>query len=353
VFTIQDEISLAIVDTLKVRLLGDERAGFAGRRTDDVEAYNLYLKGRFYWNERTPSLLRKAQTCFRQAIERDPGFAQAYAGLADTYSVLENWNMCSRDEAEQTLTEAKGAASKAIELGDLAEAHASLGWVKMALDRDWHGAEEEFARAIELNPGYAPARQWQAVYLRAMGRNDEALETIRQAQELDPLSPIIATLVGEMLHAVGRLDEAIEHLGRTLEMHPLFGAAHIELAKVYLKKGMTEMARASIEHALSVPGGETWRPGIAYILAVTGEQDRAREELWEVEQSAEGRRTPQTIMAAIHAALGDRDRAFELLEEVCRSRSSDVIGLLTEDLLEGLRADPGFAEIRRKVGLEE
>jgi hypothetical protein len=136
-------------------------------------------------------------------------------------------------------------------------------------------------------------------------------------------------------------------------MHPLFGLAHTELAKVYLKKGMNEMARASVEDALGLPGGELWRAAIPYILAVTGEQDRAREEFRKLERSAVGRRTPQTIMAAIHDALGDRDRAFELLEEVCRSRSSDVINLFTEGLLEGLRADPRYAEIRRKVGLEE
>jgi TolB-like protein/tetratricopeptide (TPR) repeat protein len=352
VFAIQDDISLAIVDTLKVRLLGDDRTGFAGRRTDDIEAYNLYLKGRFYWNERGPSSVRNAQTCFRRAIERDTGFAQAYAGLADTYSVLENWNMCTRDEAEQTLREAEAAALKAIELDDLAEAHASLGWTKMALHRDWQGAEGEFARAIELNPSYATARHWYSVCLRVMGREDEALQMLKQAQELDPLSPIVGTHVGEMLHAVGKLDEAIDQLKKTLEMHPMFGLALAELAKVYLKKGMKEKARASIEDALSVPGGEIWRVGIAYILAVTDEQDRAREELRELERSSVGSRMPQTIMAAVHGALGDSDRAFELLEEVCRSRSSDVINLLTESLLDGLRADPRFAALRRKVGLE-
>jgi serine/threonine protein kinase/tetratricopeptide (TPR) repeat protein len=352
VFAIQDEISRFIVDTLKVRLLRDEKAGITGRRTDDIEAYNLYLKGRYYWNERRPSLVLKAQTCFRQAIERDPGFAQAYAGLADTYGVIENWNMCTRDEAEQILREAEKAALKAIELDDVAEAHASLGWGKMALYRDWHGAEAEFARAIELNPGYATARQWQSIHLRVMGRQEEALQAIRQAHELDPLSPIIGTLVGETLSAVGRLDEAKEQLERTLEMHPLFGLAHVELAKLYLKKEMFDMARASIERALSVPGGEAWQAGIAYMLAVTDEQDKAREELRRLEQSSEGGRTPRTIIAAIYWALGDKDRTFELLEEACRSRSSDIIAVFTESLIDEFRTDPRYAALRREAGLE-
>ncbi len=352
VFAIQDDISLAIVDKLKVRLLGGDNLTATGRRTQDLEAYALYLKGRFYWNKRNPQDVRRGLKCFRQAIERDPSYAAAYVGVADCNLALRNQPELETAEA---FHEVDAAIKKALALDEnLAEAHASLAWVKMERDWDWDGAEEEFRRAIQLNPGHATARQWHATYLNVIGRPNEALTESRRAQELDPLSPMIGVKVGNKLRALGRHDEAITQYNSVLEIDPLFSFAHIGLAGAHVAKGEYEEAIAEIERGISCPGPEGWRDlALAYIHAVAGREDQARELLAEAEGSAREGRDHASYMAAIHLALGERERALDWIEWACEEPSTEVLRVMADPRFAALRSDPRFVAIRRKVGLPE
>ena len=231
IFAIQDEISLAIVDKLKVKLLRDEKTALVKRYTDNLEAYNLYLKGRYHWNKRTPEGLTKAIEYLRQVTEKDPGYALAYAGLADCYSMLEQAHVLPAKEA---FPEAKKMAAKALQIDEtLAEAHNSLAYVRWKYDWDWVGAEREFLRAFELNPNYATGHQWYAVYLADMGQTDEAIKEIKKAQELDPLSLIINIASASILTCARQYDQAIEQCRKTLDMDPNFVVAHLPLGWIY------------------------------------------------------------------------------------------------------------------------
>ena len=350
VFAIQDEISLAIVDKLKIRLLGKDRGAIAGRHTEDLEAYNLYLKGRYHWNKRVPEEVRKGLECFRQAIERDPNYAAAYAGLADCYLVLENMGEL---EPEEAFREADAAVARALELdGNLAEAHASLGWIKMVRDGDWDEAERELLRAIELNPSYSTARQWYAIHRMAVGRLYDGLAEATRAQRLDPLSPMIGVVVGLMLSSVGEYERAAEQLRKTLEIDPMFIPAHTGLSETYLARGMYEEAFAEIEKTASLPGGEKWHATtLGYAYAVAGKRDEAFQLLDDLDSATEGAPPPPITVAEIYAALGEEDRALELLEKACETRSSQMLFILTSRAFDDLRSHHRFAALLKKIGV--
>jgi TolB-like protein len=227
IFAIQDEISLAIVEKLKVKLLGEEKVALVKRYTDDLEAYNLYLKGRYFWYKRTREAILKGLEYFHQAIEKDPTYALAYAGIADCYNMLGFFDYLSPKEA---FPKAKAAAAKALEIdGTLAEAHSSLAEVKTYYDHDWLGAEREFQRAIELNPSYSTAYQWYGEYLALMGRHDESIIMGKRALEVDPLSPIVSTNLAGFYWLARQYDEAIERYQKVLEMEPDFMVARLWL----------------------------------------------------------------------------------------------------------------------------
>ncbi len=230
----QREIAREIVDKLKLRVSGQEK-GLAKHYTESNEAYQFYLKGRFYWNKRSQEGFQKALEYFQQAIERDPNFALAYSGLADTYNLLGSPEAGGGDmPPNEMLTKAKAAALKALEIDDsLAEPHVSLAHTKYFYDRDWAGAEREFKRAIELNPNYPVAHHWYAIYLSVVGRQREALAEIRRAQDLDPLSLSINAWLGRILGLAGQSDQALEQLRKTVEMDPNFILAHYRLGSLY------------------------------------------------------------------------------------------------------------------------
>ena len=350
VFAVQDEIALAIVEKLKLGLKGEDAFAGGKRRTGDLEAYNLYLRGRHHWNRRIPEEVRKGLGCFREAIERDPNYAPAYVGLADCYTILENLGELPPEEA---FREAHTAVSKALEIDDgVAEAHASLGYIKMARYRDWDEAERELLRAIELNPGYATGRHWHSIYLASVNRLEEALAQIERAQELDPLSSMISTMAAFYLAGLGQYDQAIEQLNRTLRMDSRFGPAHVQLAALYARKGMREEALAEIERAAKLPMGERQRlVALAYALTVSGKGDEALKLVGDLKGAAGEGVAPRNVMAAIYTALGEKDRAFELLDQVCEARTSVIFQVLTESAFEDLRSDPRFLALRRKAGL--
>jgi len=225
IFAIQDEISLAIVDRLKVKLLKEEKAKLVKRFTENQEAYNLYLKGRYFWNRRYEGGLQKGIEFFQQAIEKDPLYALAYVGMADCYILLGHFGWLPPKEA---YPRARTAAEKALEIDDkLAEAHTSMGWIRTFYDWDWVGAEEEFKRALNLNPNYATGYEWYAVSLAPMERLDEASILLKRALELDPLSLMISTVVGLGLYWARQYDEALDQYRRTLEMDPNFSLAYL------------------------------------------------------------------------------------------------------------------------------
>jgi len=350
IFTIEEEISREISDKLRLKLSGAEKKQLTKRYTENTEAYRLYLKGRFYWNKRAADSIKKGIEYFQQAIESDPGYALAYAGLADSYNILASYSTLPPKEA---FPMAKAAATRALELDDkLAEAHTSLAFVKFGYDWDWPGSEREFKQAIQLNPGYATARNWYAVCLAALGRQDEAFEQVKLAHDLDPLSLPINTNLGWLLHLAGRFDEAIEQYLKTIELDEGFGLAHRRLGQTYEQKQMYGEAIAEFQKALASSGEDVeLLSARGHFHAALGETDKANDVLEQLSYLAKHRYVPAYLIARVYLGLGDYARVFELLEKACDERYGYLAYLNVEPLFDGIRTDPRFLEIVRRVGL--
>jgi TolB-like protein/Tfp pilus assembly protein PilF len=353
VFAIQDEISLAIVDKLKVKLLGDEKAKILKRYTQNLEAYELYLKGRYHWNRRTPDALKKAMAHFEQVIQKDPDYALAYAGLADCYSMLAQVYVLPPKEA---FPKAKALASKALQIDEtLAEAHTSLAFVLSCFDWDWAGAEREFRRAIELNPNYATAHQWFAMVLVKVGRTSEAIQEIHKALELDPLSLIINTSAGFVYLYAGREDKAVEQAEKILDMDPTFGGAHMILADVHKRRGKNEEAVEGILKGSSFAGFLSQQE--ATVLretyassGLTGYLRKWLEIMW---TKAEQGRVLYYKIASLYALLDDTKKAIECLEKAYEEHDYSLNDLLVDDDFEKLRSNPRFVQLIKKMGFPE
>jgi serine/threonine protein kinase/tetratricopeptide (TPR) repeat protein len=357
IFAVQEAISREISGKLRLKLTGAEKKRLTKRYTENTEAYHLYLKGRYYENKFfNEAALRRAIECFQQAIERDPTYALAYAGLADCYIRLSIFNVAPSKEG---FAKARAAVLKALEIDDkLAEAHTSLARIKSSFDWDWLAAEEEFRRAIELNPNYATAHHLYGRHLMIMGRFDEAAVEIRRASELDPLSLHINADLSAPLFFARQYDRAIESLRETLEMDPNFALAHVRLGGAYEFKGMYEEAIAEYQRAIELSGSSADNPTMSAVLAhsyaASGRGDQARDILNRLkEQSQRGYVSPCDI-AEVHAALGEEDQAFEWLEKAYDARSSDLRFLkVSQFFTDSLRSDPRFADLLRRVGLAE
>ncbi|MDQ3665888.1 MAG: protein kinase [Acidobacteriota bacterium] len=286
----QREIAREIVDKLKLKVSGQEK-GLAKHYTESNEAYQSYLKGRFYWNKRSQEGFQKALEYFQQAIERDPNFALAYSGLADTYSLLGAPEAGGDMPPNEMLPKAKAAALKALEIDDsLAEPHVSLAHVKYNYDRDWAGAEREYKRAIELNPNYPIAHHWYAIYLSVVGRQREALAEIRRAQELDPLSLSINVWLGRILSLSGQSDQALEQMRKTVEMDPNFIQVHYRLGSLYEEKGMYDEAISEFKQALKLSGVKpAGVSALARAYALAGKREEAQKNLDELLQLSKQR----------------------------------------------------------------
>ena len=347
VFAVEDAIAQRVAEALTPRLDPGARARLGRRGTDDLNAYNAYLKGRYFWNRRTETDFRKAIGSFRQAIAADPSYALAYSGLSDCYSLLSVWGA---GPPRETLGDARAAAARAI-AGDDApgEAHASAAFVRWIYDWDWEGADQAFRRAIALNPGYATAAQWYAYYLASRGRFDEAVVQIRRAQELDPLSVSIATDVGEISCWAGRYDDAIPQLRAALEMEPNFAVAHNVLGIVHLRRGRTAEALAELERAFALDGSPRLLATLGHAYGVAGRRADARNALKRLRAFAATRYISPFQLALVHAGLGEDGDAFALLEKAREERSDNMAILRAYPLLERLRADPRFAELMARV----
>jgi TolB-like protein/Tfp pilus assembly protein PilF len=348
ILAVQEDITRAIAGKLRARLSGADERRLAKSYTDNTEAYRLYLKGRFYWNKRTAEGFNQAVDYFRQAIERDPDYALAYAGLADCYILRPG-------RQREELPKAKEAAERALALDPtLAEAHTSLAFAKTLFNRDWDGARAGFEEAIRLNPKYPTAHQWFGIYWSILGKPDEALAEINRAIELDPLSLIINTDKGRILYYARRYDEAIRHLQETLRLDADFGTARSILGSCYAEKGMYDQAVAEILRSAELGTARSGGFGrVAYVHARAGRRDEAQKSLAQLEQlSKESHVSPYTF-AAIYSALGERDRAFIMLQRSIDENEAGQSFMKVDPAFDPLRSDPRFAELMRKVGFPQ
>jgi DNA-binding winged helix-turn-helix (wHTH) protein/Flp pilus assembly protein TadD len=319
--------------------------------TENAEAYRLYIKGRYHWNERTAVGLETASECFQQAVERDPAYARAYSGLADAYTTL---GYLSYRAPREVFPRAHEAATNAVRLdATLTEPHTSLAYVRLYYDWDWAAAETEFRRALTLNPNYATAHHWYAVYLTAMARFDEARAAITRAQALDPTSLIINTDLGFVLYYSRQYDAAIQQLRMVTEMNPHFALAHLWLGRAYQEKRRYDEAIAEFrqtEAALS--GWSVVQAAIGHVQGVSGRTRDARETLDELTRPAKQRYVTPYGVALVHAGLGDRDQALAWLARALDDRSHWLVWLKLDPRLDVLHSDRRFADLLLAVGLQ-
>ena len=343
---IADEIQIALGNRMVVN-----PPSHSASSPPTYEAYELYLKGQYFWNKRSVEGFERAIDYFQHAIDKDPGYARAYAGLADSYALLGGYKMVPQVEF---IPKARAAALRAVDLdGSLPEAHTALALVVQNYDWDWQTADKEFRRAIELNPNYATAHHWYAEHLAFLGRFDEALRESERARQLDPLSLIIATDNAAILYFSRQYDRAIEQLRAVREMDPNFPRSSI-IVQAYAQKGMFAEILAETDRLRTVYGDTPWMwSELAYVYGRTGHQEQARLALTKLEQW--GRREPLDPGAFVgpYIGMGNKDQAFAWLEKACAQHSNTVISIKVDPLYDPLRSDPRFRELLRRVGLAE
>lgn len=348
ILAVQEDISWEVSERLRLKLTGEERQRLAKRHTADPEAYQLYLKGRFLWNQRTVESLKSAITYIQKALEIDPNFALAYAGLADCYNQFTRFNLLKPREA---FSKAKAAAMKALELNEaLAEAQTSLAFVSMSYDWDWPAAERGFRIAIAQGPSYAPAHQWYAKYLSRMGRFVEALTEIERARELNPLSQVCLMTIGEILYFAREYDKAIKHCRETLELSPDFGQAYQVLSLAYAQKGMYEEAIDCCQARLDLFDADT--EALAYLgcfHASMGHREKALGQLEALHLRSKQEYVPPSHMSIIYLGLGEHDQAIEYLEKAHADRSHFLTSLKVMPILDPIRSDRRFMDLLRRM----
>jgi TolB-like protein/DNA-binding winged helix-turn-helix (wHTH) protein/Tfp pilus assembly protein PilF len=342
VLALQAGLAREIANRIGLELTTEQHSEFATNRPVNPEAHELYLEGRYFWNKRDPAGLRKAVDYFQQAIAKDPGYAEAHAGLADAYGLL------------GMMSEAETAAKKALTINsNLAEAHTSLGLIEPFLDWNWEAGKAHFERAIALNPNYATAHHWYAeAYLMPRGQVDEALAELEKAQALDPLSAIIATDFGKDLYLARRYDEAIVQLRRALELDPNFVSAHNWLSDTFLEKGMYAEASAELNKTRPFKEERVYVRQMAYLDARMGKRNQARKALEQSLLLSKGKDISMGAVALVYAALGDKERTFFWLNRACSARSSFVMTLKFWSVFDPIRSDHRFEELLHRVGLE-
>jgi TolB-like protein/DNA-binding winged helix-turn-helix (wHTH) protein/Tfp pilus assembly protein PilF len=350
VLAVEQEIAREISDRLRLRLTGEERQRLNKRDTQNTDAYHAYLKGRYYWNQRNETGLKKGLEYFRQAVESDPSYAVAHSGLADSYTALGYFGNLSPQEA---FPAAKASAMRALELDStLAEPHTSLAYARLYYDWDWPEAEREFRRALEIDPNYATAHHWYSVYLTAMNRPDEAAAEIKRAQELDPLSLVINTDIGFELYYSRRHDEAIKQLRTTLEMNPKFPLAHLWLGRAYEEKGLYREALAEFKQVdATLPSWPVAIAAIGHVAGVAGQREEARQALNQLFSLSKQKYVTPYGVALVYAGLGEKEQAFEWLNKAYDERSHWLVWLKLDPRWDNLRPDPRFAKLVRRIGL--
>jgi len=351
VFKIQSDLAENITSALKAKLSTEEKRGLEKKPTEDIEAYNIYLKARNFWNMRTEEGLQKSLEYFQKAIEKDPTYALAYSGIADYFNLIGYYDLLPSKDA---FPKARDAANKALELDEtLAEAHTSLAWIKTFFEWDWSGAQRSYKRAIELNPSYATAHHWYAALLGTIGRHNESIAEAKRAQELDPASVAISCSLGGMFLFARRYDKSIEELQKAIELDPNFYIPHWYLTYPYAMKGLHDEAIAEAHKALKLSGGSLRMKGVlSYAYAVSGKQAEAKNLIVEINKLSKQTYISPFGIALIYVALGEKDKAFELLETAYEQRDHWLYQLKVVAYLDSLRPDPRFKEMLRKMNLE-
>jgi serine/threonine protein kinase/Tfp pilus assembly protein PilF len=353
-FMVEQEISKEICEHLRLRLDDEQKQRLFKRYTENAEAYQAYLRGRYYWNQRTPKGLRKAMENFEQAIALDESYALAYAGLADCYCLL---SIYSALPPKAAMPRAKAAAMKALEIDEgLAEAHTSLAAALVWFDWDWEASEREFKRAIELNPSYSVAHHWYgSVLLSAKGRDEDAMSEEMRALELEPLSLVINANLGFICYQAHRYDQAVDYLKNALEIDDDFVYGHFILGLTYAQKLMFDEAITEIKRANELMGGRgaLINAALGYVYAIAGEREEAIQILAQLQTYPNNRDISPFHLALIYAGLGDKEQALRFLDAACEERYNWVVWLRTEPMLNGLRGEEKFVDLLRLIGLAE
>ena len=346
--SLQSEIARDVSNKLRMKLSGADEQKLAKNYTENAEAYQLYLKGRFYWNKRTPDNFRKAIEYFNQALITEPNYALAYTGLADSYALLAIFS--GGEPPREMMPKAKDAALKALSLdNNLAEAHAALGQILHNYDYDFDTAQREYKRAIELNPNYSPSHQWYSELLTGLGRHEDALGEMRKALEIDPLSLIINRMYGEILFYARQYDASIAQLKKTVELDANFPGAHNGLYRPYHLKGNYAESVEELAKWSELVGGQQEASLMRESFAKGGWQGFLR--------AMTGTRRPSSlklyVVATFYAALGEKDEAIRELNEAYDKQESDFIWLKVDPLMDPLRDDPRFQDLMRRIGLSQ
>jgi serine/threonine protein kinase/Flp pilus assembly protein TadD len=351
VFAIQDEIAKQITDRLRQRLTGEEQKLVTKHYTENPEAYDLYLKGRYFWGKGTEDGFKKAIEYYLQATALDPNYALAYVGIAGSYASL--GGVLGYQSPTENYPKSKEFAMRALALDEtLAEAHSALATYSLHYEWNWPEAEKEYKRAIELNPNYGFAHSGYGTYLEALGHFDEAVRERQLAQKFDPLSPFAAADVGYPLYYARQYDEAIKHYRRGLELDPKFSWGHLWIGQVYVQRGMYNEAIDEINQAIQLSGGDTrTRATLGHAFAVAGRRDDAIKVLNELKSLSKERYVSPYFMALIYVGLGDDHQAVAWLEKASEERQPYLMLMKVEPVFDRLHADPGFRAIERRVGL--
>jgi tetratricopeptide (TPR) repeat protein len=347
---LQSSVASAIAGQIRATLDPRERAALAKAKVVNPEAYEAYLKGRYFWNKRTGDGLNKAIAYFTQAIEIDSNYAEGYSGLADSYALAGDWKY-GLLPGQEAFAQAEAAASKALALDDsLGEAHASLALALDLYGWDWKAAEAEYQRAIELKPSYAPAHQWYSWHLIMMGRTSEGISELRKAESLDPLSLIISADMADALCVARRYDEAVQQGKKTLEMDTNFAVGHFELGQALAQRQLYDQAIAEFQRAIELGGRSgAFESNLAYVYGTLGRKEEATKILKDLEARHDENPSVAADIAVIYVGLGDRDQAMMWLNTAYEARFKASI--LLHPVFDSLRSDARFKDLQGRIGL--
>jgi serine/threonine-protein kinase len=350
VFAVQDEIALSIVEKLRVKLLGTEKDVILKRYTENLEAYNFYLKGRFFTDKMTADGLHKAINYFEQAIDQDSQYALAYTGLADSYGLLGFYDYMHPKEA---LAQARMAASKALEIDPaLAEAHSSRGFVRLFYDWDWSAAERDFKKAIELNPNYTPAHTWYSFYFAATGNLDKAIRENKRSIELDPLSITANVTLGTLLLRANQLEQSRVSFSKALEIDPNLVKTHGIFGQTFILESKYDEGLAEHEKSVSLSNRHPWTlAGLGWAYARAGNKEKAFKVIAELESRKKTEYIRPYYFAKIYAGMGEKDKAFGWLDQAFEEHDMSLVHILSDETMSNLRSDPRFTTLVKKMNL--
>jgi tetratricopeptide (TPR) repeat protein len=349
---LQNKVTRAVVEQIEATLNQQEKAALEKSNVVNPDAYEAYLKGHYFWNKRTGEGLQKAIDYFNRAIDKDQNYPQAYVGLADTYALAGDWEygILSPQDA---FTRAKAAATKALTLDDsLGEAHTSLAFAFDLYDWDWGAAENQYKRAIALNPGYATTHHWYAWHLMVVGRTVEGIAELRKAQSLDPLSLIISADLADALCIAHRYEESVQQSRKTLDMDPNFAVAHYQLGQAFQQMHMQSASIAELQKAIELSrGNAAFESNLAYAYAVSGRKDEAIRIAKDLESGQGHRSAADANIALIYVGLGDNDQAMIWLNKAYQARFNPSI--LLRPAFDPLRSNPRFQDLLHRIGLPQ